>query len=125
MADSPTKKEIPFNWVAIDALLAAGCTGREVASYLGCHEDTLYNRVVNVHGILFSEYSAKLRSKGDSFLKKKQFDTAMNGNVTMQIWLGKQRLGQRENDVQAGFTKEQSDKLDSIFGQMDRLQEKK
>jgi hypothetical protein len=34
-------------------------------------------------------------------LKRKQFDMAMKGNVTMLIWLGKQTLGQR--DVPADY----------------------
>ena len=30
-------------------------------------------------------------------LKKKQWDLAMDGDVRMLIWLGKQHLGQKEN----------------------------
>ena len=29
-------------------------------------------------------------------MRAKQFETALGGNVSMQIWLGKQHLGQRD-----------------------------
>lgn len=29
-------------------------------------------------------------------LRKKQWESAMNGNIAMQIWLGKQELGQSD-----------------------------
>ena len=33
-------------------------------------------------------------------LRRMQFKSAEGGNVTMQIWLGKQLLGQRDHTVQ-------------------------
>ena len=90
-----------FNWTEIDNLLAAGCKGTEVAAYLGVHHDTLYDRVTNEKGMPFSEYSAKLRSKGDGLLKAQQFAKALgkskDGDNMMLIWLGKNRLGQSDN----------------------------
>ncbi len=44
----------------------------------------------------FADYKASKRAKGDSLLKAKQFDSALNGSVPMQIWLGKNRLGQTD-----------------------------
>ena len=48
----------------------------------------------------FTHYSQKMRAKGDSVLRHKQFDKAVkgDGDNTMLIWLGKTRLGQRENN---------------------------
>ena len=51
----------------------------------------------------FSLYSLKFKQKGDSILKAKQFESAITDkNITMQIWLGKQRLGQREKQEITG-----------------------
>jgi hypothetical protein len=50
--------------------------------------------------MLFTDYSQEKKKKGDKILRKKQFDTAIeSNNVTMQIWLGKQRLHQKENET--------------------------
>ena len=35
--------------------------------------------------------------RGKMSLRRAQMDTALGGNATMQIWLGKQLLGQRDN----------------------------
>lgn len=88
--------KIDIDWKVVDKLLQAECKGTEVAAYLGCHEDTLYNRCQDEKGMVFTAYSARMRSKGDSILRAKQHETALSGNVTMQIWLGKNRLGQKE-----------------------------
>jgi len=93
---SPTKQQIPIDWNQVDKFLAAGGKGTEIANYLGVHHDTLYDRCVQDHGMLFSEYTAKKRSKGDLMLKISQFNNAMSGSTPMQIWLGKQRLNQSD-----------------------------
>lgn len=36
------------------------------------------------------------KENGKASLRRAQFQLALNGNATMQIWLGKQMLGQRE-----------------------------
>ena len=45
---------------------------------------------------MFCEYKAEKRAKGDTLLRVKQYDAAMNGSIPMQIWLGKNRLGQTD-----------------------------
>jgi len=93
---SPTKQPIPIDWLQIDKFIAAGGNGQQIADYLGMHHDTFYSRCVKENGMLFSEYAAKRRSKGDLMLYTAQFNNAMGGNTSMQIWLGKQRLNQSD-----------------------------
>lgn len=104
MAEEKRNGHLPklIDWNKVDQLLEAGCKGTEIAAYFGVHEDTLYTRCQNEKGSRFSAYSQEKRSKGDSILRAKQFENAMKGNTTMQIWLGKQRLDQRDSkdDVQ-------------------------
>lgn len=64
------------------------CSYEEMAAVLGCCPDTLMNR--------FSEVIKKGRDSGTASLKKQQFKLAMDGNPTMLIWLGKNKLGQTD-----------------------------
>lgn len=69
------------------------CTDDEIASELGIDEDTMKNER---NKDTFTECKEKGMLKGKRALRTMQFDSAKKGNVTMQIWLGKQYLGQRE-----------------------------
>lgn len=91
------RAKITIDWKVVEKYLVAGCTGEQVAAALGIHADTLYNRCQEVKKKTFSDYSAEKRQKGNTLLHAKQFQSALGGNITMQIWLGKQRLGQEEN----------------------------
>lgn len=92
------RKEIPIDMKIVDDLLIQGANGMQIAAYLGVHEDTLYNRIQFDFGINFSEYSAKKRSKGDAMLHAAQFKKAIRGDNTQLVWLGKNRLGQRDGE---------------------------
>jgi hypothetical protein len=85
-----------LDWKVIDKFLVAGCSGVEIAAYIGVGQETIYDRCLKEKGVKFHEYVQEKRSKGDSLLKDKQFQIAMSGNTTMLIWLGKQRLDQKE-----------------------------
>lgn len=96
------KGEKYINWEIVDEFLEAGCTGTEISAMLGICNDTLYLRCQKEHGMGFSVYSQQKRSKGDAGLRKAQYDEAMGGDRGMLIWLGKQRLGQRDNPDDEG-----------------------
>jgi len=72
----------------VEKLAAVGCTVGEIASVLGCNRSTLQRR--------FAAAIEKGGERGNASLRKKQFELAMAGNATMLIWLGKQRMGQRD-----------------------------
>lgn len=93
-----------LDWKKIDFLLEAGCSGYEVAAQIGVHHDTVYNRLAEHYGESFSDYSAKKRSKGDSNIKVVQYQKALKGDNHMLIWLGKNRLKQKdkEEDIAKG-----------------------
>lgn len=107
-------KHIPINWDEVDVSLISGSSGVEIAAMLGCHKDTLYDRCQEEKGMAFSLYSAYLRQKGDTLLRKAQFKNAMQGNTTMQIWLGKVRLKQTEYQPDSK-TPANDEKLDTLF----------
>jgi hypothetical protein len=59
-----------------------------MAAVLGCSADTLERR--------FAAVIKEGREQGKMSLKRKQYEVAMSGNVSMLIWLGKNILGQRD-----------------------------
>lgn len=84
------------NWETVDSMCGIQCTGEEIAGCLGCHYDTLATAVQREKGCTFSEYFAQKRSHGKMSLRRKQYATAMSGNPTLLVWLGKNWLGQTD-----------------------------
>lgn len=91
---SRPKKKI--EWEIVDRMLEAGCNGTEVAASLGIHPDTLYLRCEEENNMGFSAYLSQKRAVGDRLLKMEQFRLALEGDRTMLVWLGKQRLRQSD-----------------------------
>lgn len=69
----------------IEQLAAINCTWVEIEAVTGIPERTAKRK----YGALYK----KGNSTGKSSLKRKMWETAMGGNVTMMIWLSKQLLG--------------------------------
>lgn len=85
-----------IDWNKVDNYLKAHCTGTEVAAVLGVCPDTLYRACESKFKVTFAVYSQQKKENGNAILRAKQFQSAIEGDKTMQIWLGKQHLGQRE-----------------------------
>jgi hypothetical protein len=94
------RNEIPIDWIVVDDFLMAGSPGTEIADFFGIHANTLYNRIQEKYNCGFSEYCQQKKSSGEAMLRKQQFHKALgltkDGDNTLLIWLGKQRLGQTE-----------------------------
>lgn len=85
-----------INWNQVGKMLEAGCTAEGIAASIGIDVETLRKRCITDNKCSFSVFSQQKRSKGDDLLRMKQFEVAMGGDKTLLIWLGKNRLGQRE-----------------------------
>lgn len=96
-AHNANRKKIPIDWDKVDLMLEAGCLGTEVAGEFKCSADTLYNRCEEDKGVLFSDYRRQKTSRGDGRLRVSQYKKALRGDNTMMVWLGKNRLMQKEN----------------------------
>ncbi len=96
------RTKILIDWDYVDKMLESHCTGVEIASHFGCSQRTFYDRCFKEKGITLQEYSSQKKAVGDANIKLKQMQLALkgSGNVSMLIWLGKQRLGQKENPYQ-------------------------
>lgn len=75
-------------------LAAVGLSNAEVAAILECSADLIETR-----------YRAELdegRNRARASVKRKQFEMAMAGNVTMLVWVGKNLCGQADKSEVTG-----------------------
>lgn len=86
----------------VESLAAINCSYAEIAAVVGCDVSMLNRR--------FKQVIQKGREQGKSSLKRKMWETAMGGNVTMMIWLSKQMLGYTDKIEQ----KQYANKIEEI-----------
>ena len=89
-------KAYQADWKKIDNMCAIKCTGEEITSILGVDYDTLSAACERDHKVKLSEYIEQKSAGGKMSLRRRQYTTAMDGNPTMLIWLGKNWLGQKD-----------------------------
>jgi hypothetical protein len=88
---APPKKEL--NEEVIHELASIHCTMKEIASIMKCSVDTLERR--------YADIIKKGQDEGRSSLRRAQYKSAMGGNATMLVWLGKQLLGQKDSTTES------------------------
>lgn len=105
-----SRPEKQIDWNLVDDLLVCGSPGTEIAAHFAMHPNTFYRRVEEKFNMSFSEYYQEKRQIGDALIRKAQFTKALGHNKdadnTMLIWLGKQRLGQREPEKETNVVDE-------------------
>src|SRR6266849_8150183 len=74
----------------VERLASIQCTHAEIASALKLSVDTL------TRDRYFAEVYKRGAESGRKSLRRMQFESALKGNGTMLIWLGKQYLGQSD-----------------------------
>ena len=72
----------------LNKLAAMQCTLEEIANWFGVNKSTISRR--------FATNITKGKSKGNISLRRAMYSKALEGNVTMCIWLSKQYLGMKE-----------------------------
>jgi hypothetical protein len=90
----PGRPRVAINLKELEDLAKIGCTDGEIADWFGVGLSLIKSRKKTD-----KEFSAALkkgRAKMVISLRRVQLKSALEGNATMQIWLGKQLLGQRE-----------------------------
>lgn len=76
-------------------LCRLNCTLQEIAAYFNCSERTIKNRMADDED--FRAIVENGRANGRLSVRREQFRIMEGGNASMAIWLGKQLLGQRDN----------------------------
>lgn len=84
------RKKIPIDYEKAEKLASIMCTQSEIASVLNVSLSVLE------HDPEFQRIHKKGMEQGKASLRRMQYTAANSGNTTMQIWLGKQYLGQRD-----------------------------
>ena len=79
-----------------EGLCSINCTKDEMCGIFDCDEKTLTRWCKDTYGLGFSDVYKKKSASGKASLRRMQFKAAESGNVTMQIWLGKQYLEQKD-----------------------------
>lgn len=94
----PLKK---IDQTQFENLCAFQCTVEEVCEWFEITADTLESWCKRTYdGKTFSKVFAEKRGKGKVSLRRAQYQTALSGNPTMLIWMGKQHLGQTDKTEQ-------------------------
>ena len=88
------RKEIDY--ALLDKFCEMQCTQEEIANFFNIDADTLNARVKEEYEMTFSDYFAKKRGTGKMSLRRMQWTSAAKGNIAMQIFLGKNLLGQAD-----------------------------
>jgi hypothetical protein len=96
-----------FDLRQVEELGKIQSTQGELAAVLGCGLSTVKDRIANDEE--FAAAYERGREAGKSSLRRLQWKAALGGNITMQIWLGKQYLGQSDRQ-----TVEQTGEEDSV-----------
>lgn len=91
------RPKVEIDWDQAEKMANIHCTGEEIASILGIDYDTLESNIRRRGYSDFSEWYKKHSNFGKRSLRRKQFEQALNGNVPLLIWLGKQFLDQHDN----------------------------
>ena len=81
-------KKYNIDTTEVEKLAGYGCTNIEIANFFGCSSDLIEKS--------YSEFLTKGRADLKKRLRKAQIDTAVAGNPTMLVWLGKQMLNQTD-----------------------------
>ena len=81
-----------------EKLCTIQCTLSEIASWFKCSEDTIERWCRREYKLSFADTYKNYSGYGKISLRRFQFKMAEH-NVSMAIWLGKQYLGQKEQQV--------------------------
>lgn len=92
----PGRPRAVIDWALVKRQLSAGASGSSIAYELGIAAETLYLRCQEDNGMEFSAFRLLHFGRGNDLIAMKQFEVAMRGDKTMLVWLGKNRLGQRD-----------------------------
>lgn len=105
------RPRVEIDWSKLDGMLMYGATCLEVANELDCAEDTVVRHIKEKHGVNFKDYREKKMGSIRLRLRQKQIRMALDGNVALLIFLGKNLLGQSDKQETTFAVGENSEKL--------------
>lgn len=111
---SPGRPLKPVDKEQIYKLAQLWCTMEEISAHIGVSVDTLERQ--------YADIIKKGKEEGKASLRRMQWRSALDGNVTMQIWLGKNILKQTDTQPENNVSETTINKFDELMGQLNALQ---
>ena len=104
----------------VRSLARLGCTWDEIASVLAIARGTFSARMKEKK---YRDAYDRGIAEGNTSLRRAQYDSAVGGNATMMIWVGKNRLGQTDRVETKNETTvhDDSNAIEKLTGAVDRL----
>lgn len=100
----------PIEQKQFEFLCGLQCTEDEIAAFFDCSKDTISRWCVQTYEQSFADVFAEKRLKGKISLRRAQFALAQK-NSNMAIFLGKNYLGQKNEDSDAASMKGALDQI--------------
>jgi hypothetical protein len=97
-----------IDWEDVGKALNAQSKTKDIAASYGICSDTLTRRCLDETKMTFSAFAAQKRSEGKENMRRKMYEIAMKGNVSMLIFLSKQPLYLGYKDKHEETQKEES-----------------
>lgn len=85
-----------IDWEKLELYLKSGCTQETICKNFGISDDALRAQVKKKYNQEYQDFAGSLRSEGIALIEATQMKKALQGNITMLLWLGKIRCNQRE-----------------------------
>lgn len=95
--DTPGRPPKPINWEQFEQLCALHCTREEIGSFFHLNPDQITFRVKQYYHEDYMVIYKRFSEQGKCSLRRNQFKMT-NRNATMAIFLGKQWLGQKDDE---------------------------
>lgn len=94
------RKPKTFSAEQFEKLCNIQATLEEITSWFDVSKDTIRRRCKETFNLNFEDSYKKFSNNGKMSVRRMQMKLALDGNVTMLIWLGKQVLGQADKREQ-------------------------
>lgn len=120
------KREI--DWEKVDYMFVCGANITQTAAAIGVCKDTLYRRCKEDRNQTLQSIYEEKREKGNNLIHIAQYEKAIKEkNPTMLIWLGKQRLQQKEQldqSIAKDIEKKFDEKMDQVLSLLSNSSER-
>lgn len=113
------QKEI--NWTLFEDLCSLQCTQKEICAVMHIHRETLKLKVEEHYEEEYSVVFERLSESGKASLRRMQFKIAKR-HAGMAIFLGKQWLGQKDNEAMIQIPPEMMENYKKLMNQLSQLQ---
>lgn len=98
MKRSRGRPNVEISKTEFEKLCGLHCTMDEISAFFACSHDTVERWCKRTYKMKFNEVYKEKQALGKVSLRRSQFRLAQK-NVVMAIWLGKQYLGQKEEQT--------------------------